>query len=341
MGVDEVTGETLPALTGSSESPVKVSVQWCISLPKEAAASTLISVATNLIAEHILSLTPRGSTLLVNEPFLALQAALRTKATDKNVKTAFTTAELRQNKDDASVFLHPNFPQHVIQATIPSSVAVFVHFSRSAASDAVRDAIIKCLPPTCLRISEEGVLSHEVNVFSKPEAATTLAQMLQQALDDCPQTVPLEIECIHLEKAIQHTGSGEPLAVVDWTASPSVTAKVQPIDSGMLFRAGKTYLFVGMAGELGQSLAEWMIKHGARNVVLTSRAPKVNPRFIEDMGKRYGAVVKAMPWSKPCLSTSHHSSHLRTSSKPSQPACLASVVLSMAPWSWKMSYLPM
>lgn len=294
MGIDEVTGETVLALIGSSESPAKVSTQWCIPLPKKAVASTLISVAINLIAEHILSLTPRGGTLLVNEPFLALQAALRVKATGKNVKTAFTTAELRQNKDDSSVFLHPQFPQHVIQAAIPSSVAVFIHFSGSAASDAVRDAVIKCLPPTCLRINEDGVLGHEVNRFSKPEAATSLAQMLQKALDDRPQMDPREMECIHLENAVNHTGSGEPLAVVDWTASPSVMAKVQPIDSGILFRADKTYLFVGMAGELGQSLAEWMIKHGARNLVLTSRTPNVNPAFVEDMEKRYGAVVKAM-----------------------------------------------
>ena len=294
MGVDEVTGETVLALVGVSESPAKVPAQWCISSPKKAAASTLISVATNLIAEHILSLTPRGSTLLVNEPSLTLQAALRAKATGKNVNTAFTTAELRQDKEDASVFLHPNFPQHVFQATIPSSVALFVHFSHSAASDAVRDAITKCLKSTCLRIGEESVLSHEVNISSKPETAMTLAQMLQKALDDCPQVAPLEIKCIHLENAIHHMGSGEPLAVVDWTASPSVTAKVQPIDSGMLFRADNTYLFMGMAGELGQSLAEWMIKHGARNVVLTSRTPKVNPKFVEDMEKRYGAVVIAM-----------------------------------------------
>ena len=44
-----------------------------------------------------------------------------------------------------------------------------------------------------------------------------------------------EIECIHLENVIHHVGSEEPLAIVDWTASPSVTAKVQPIDSGVLF----------------------------------------------------------------------------------------------------------
>lgn len=294
LGTDEVTGETVLALADSSESPAKVSAQRCIPLPKQPAASTLISVATNLIVEHILSFTPRGSTLLVNEPDLALQTALRDKATGKNVNTAFTTAELRYSEDDTSIFLHPNFPRHVIQAAIPSSVAVFVHFSRSAASDVVRDAIIKCLPPTCLRISEEGVLSHEVKAFPKPEEETTLVQMLQKALDDCPQMARLETECIHLENAIHHTGSAEPLAVVNWTASPSVTAKVQPIDSGMMFRADKTYLFTGMAGELGQSLAEWMIKHGARNVVLTSRTPKVNPRFVEDMEKLYGAAVKAM-----------------------------------------------
>ena len=296
MGIDEVNGETVLALMDSSESPSRVSVHCCIHLPEGAAASTLISVATSLIAENVLSLTPPGSTLLVNEPSLALQAALRSKATGKNVNTVFTTAEFRENenKDDTSVFLHPNFPQDLVQATIPSSVAVFVHFSHNAASDAVKDAIIKCLRPTCLRIGEEAVLSHEVNVSSKPEAATTSAQMLQKALIDCPQVVSHEIKCIHLENAINHTGSGEPLTLVDWTTS-SVTAKVQPIDSGLLFRADKTYLFVGMAGELGQSLAEWMIRHGARNVVLTSRTPKVNPIFFEDMEKRYGAVVKAMP----------------------------------------------
>ena len=295
MGIDEVTGETLLAFVDSSESPSRVSLHACIQLPKSAAASTLISVATNLIAENILSHTPQGSTLLVHEPSLALQAALRSKANGKNVSTTFTTAELRENKDNASVFLHPNFPQHVVQATIPSSVAVYAHFSHSAASDLVNDAIVKCLQPTCLRIGEAAVLSHEVKAFSKPEAATTLAQMLQKALVDCHQVASHEIKCVNLENVIDHKGSGEPLIVVDWTTSSSVTAKVQPIDSGLLFRADKTYLFVGMAGELGQSLAEWMITHGARNVVLTSRTPKVNPIFFEDMKKRYGAVVKAMP----------------------------------------------
>ena len=132
-------------------------------------------------------------------------------------------------------------------------------------------------------------------MLSKPEAETNLAPKLQRALEDCPQLIFDEIKTIPLGSATYHTSGWEPLAVVDWTNSGSVTARVQPIDSGNLFRADKTYLFVGMAGELGQSLAEWMIRHGARNVVLTSRTPKINPRFVEDMEKRYGAAVKVFP----------------------------------------------
>lgn len=294
IGVDEVTGDAILALSGASESPAQVPMQRCIALPEMPAASTLISVAANLMAEYVLSLTPRGTTLLVHEPDRALRTALCPKAQRRDVKVIFTSTKLRHDETGASVFLHPNVPQHIIKATLPSSVAIFFHFSGSAESDAVAEAIIKNLPPACLTISEEALLSHEVYLSPVPDAETTLAPLLQRALDDCSQDAPQDISCIPLQDAIYHKGSGEPLAVVDWTASSSVMAKVQPIDSGMLFRADRTYLFAGMAGELGQSLAEWLIKHGARNVILTSRTPKVCPDFIRDMEKRHGAVVKAM-----------------------------------------------
>jgi acyl transferase domain-containing protein/NAD(P)-dependent dehydrogenase (short-subunit alcohol dehydrogenase family) len=294
-GVDVETGEVVLALSSSCESPANVPAQWCIPLLQTPAASTLVSVAANLIAEHILSFTPEGGTLLVNEPDSALHSALQSKANGKNVNTVFTTAELRPNREGTSVVvLHPSFPQHVIQSMVPASTAVFVHFSRGATSDAVRDAIVKSLPPACLRVSEEAVLSHEVNAFSELEPTMSLAPMLQKAWDHARQVDSHAVECIALGNASRHTAVGEPLAVLDWTATESVTAKVQPIDSGILFRADRTYLFVGMAGELGQSLAGWMIAHGARYVVLTSRTPKVNPRFIEEMEKRYGAVVKGL-----------------------------------------------
>ncbi|KAI2472698.1 hypothetical protein F4781DRAFT_318834 [Annulohypoxylon bovei var. microspora] len=289
-GVDVQTGDVVLALSSSNRSPANIPVHNCIALSETPAASTLVSVAANLIAEQILSLTPKGATLLVNEADSAVQSTLQAKANVKNVRTVFTTATFGQEKNNHSIFLHPHFPQHVIRSLVPASTAVFVHFPRSSRSDAVRDALVNYLPPACVKISEEALLSHEVKSFYE----TNLAQALKKAWDGARASSSSIVESISLENVSEHTATGEPLTVLDWTASSSVTAKVQTVDSGTIFRADRTYLFVGMAGELGQSLARWMIEHGARYVVLTSRTPKVNAKFVEDMEKQHGAIVKGV-----------------------------------------------
>lgn len=324
VGVDVETDKPVLTLSGSGESQALVPTQWCIPLQHPAHGQlsatsiltseltlTLVSAAASLIAEHILSFTPLGGgTLLVNEADLAVKLALQRKARGRNIKTVFTTAQPRRSDNRPvvsalaegaeSVFLHPNFPQHTFQAVVPTSTAVFVHFSRGPRSDAVRDEMVKYLPPACLRIPEEAVLSCEPNANMaelEPTRVELLAQMLRDAWSDAHQVTPNAIlaDLIPLGEATGHKAIGESLAVVDWTVPGAVQAKVLPIDEGILFRADRTYMLVGMAGELGQSLAGWMLAHGARNVVLTSRNPKVNPKFVADMERRHpGAVVKTM-----------------------------------------------
>jgi len=294
VGIDVNTNEQVLALCDSSESPANIPEQLCIPLLETPAPSALILVAANLIADYILSLTPGGATLLVNEPDEALQFALQARASSRNVTTVFTTAELRQDMGNDLLFLHPNLPQYAIRSMIPPSAAVFLHFTRSSTSDTLTDAISKCLPPRCLRLSEEAVIGHKVDALFRPEVIRDLTDKLQKAWNDIRDIDHLLVDCINLENVTNHSTIGEPLQVLDWTATESVIAKVHPIDSGNLFRPDKTYLFVGMAGELGQSLAGWMIVHGARFVVLTSRTPKVNTKFVDDMKTQYGAVVEAM-----------------------------------------------
>ncbi len=89
-----------------------------------------------------------------------------------------------------------------------------------------------------------------------------------------------------------HTGIAQPVSIVDWTADPVVPVKVQPVDSEDLFRPDRTYLLIGLSGEVGQSLCQWMVGHGARYVVLTSRSPKVSKEWIESL-EAFGATIKA------------------------------------------------
>jgi hybrid polyketide synthase/nonribosomal peptide synthetase ACE1 len=298
FGVDIETDKPIIALSGSGESRTLVPEQLCIPLGENGHSATtrLLSTAANLVAEQILSLMSPGSTLLVSESDMAVRLALQNKARGRNVRTVFVTAQ----PDAAdSTFIHPNSPQHVFQSVVPASTAVFVHFSRGPRSDAVRDELFKYLPPACLRLPEEAVLGCEPNASMAqlgPARIDSLAQMLRTAWSDSDGTNPSSLaDSIPLGEAASHKAIGEPLAVVDWTATSGIQAKVQPIDEGVLFRPDRTYMFVGMAGELGQSLAAWMLAHGARHVVLTSRNPKVNPKFVVDMERRYPeAVIKAM-----------------------------------------------
>jgi hybrid polyketide synthase/nonribosomal peptide synthetase ACE1 len=48
-----------------------------------------------------------------------------------------------------------------------------------------------------------------------------------------------------------------------------------------------------MSGQVGQSLCQWMVGHGAKYVVLTSRRPKVHPEFIKSM-EAMTATVKIL-----------------------------------------------
>ncbi|KAB8230052.1 uncharacterized protein BDW43DRAFT_170617 [Aspergillus alliaceus] len=288
-GVDTATNEHVLALTGSSKSLATVPFEWCITVPTAPTPSKIATVTAYLIAEHILSFTSQGSTLLVNEPDALVQSAIQAKASCANVDVVFTTAKLTQTQDGRSVLLHPSFPQRIIQSMV-SHCSVFVHFSRGTTSDEVRDAIVQTLSPACLRVSEEVLLSHEVNAVSSSKDP---GQLLQRCYDGVSLDA-LPVSCIDLSSVPSHKVIREPLAVIDWTSSQSVLAKVQSIDSGPLFKGDRSYLFVGMAGELGQSLAGWIIAHGARFVVLSSRCPKVNPRFVDEMETRYGAVVKVV-----------------------------------------------
>lgn len=302
FGIDADTHEPVVALSGSGESRALVPKQWCIPLGHDGHSDTsrLVSTAASLVAEQILSLTPPGSTLLVNEPDEAVRLALGKKARGRNIKTVFLTAQPNSTTAGSdSIFVHPNFPQHVFQSVVPASTAVFVHFSRGPRSDAVRDELAKHLPPACLRLPEEALLGSEPTAsMAQLEQARidSMAQMLHKAWSDSASTSPSSpASSIPLGEAASHTAIGEPLSVVDWTATSNISARVQPIDQGVLFRPDRTYMFVGMAGELGQSLAGWTLARGARHVVLTSRNPKPNAKFIADMESRYpGAVIKTL-----------------------------------------------
>lgn len=106
-------------------------------------------------------------------------------------------------------------------------------------------------------------------------------------LNSVPDGAPLKVaslgEAVSRAKtralaAAQGCSTGS-LYLANWHAESRVPVSVAPVwNRDDLFRPNRTYWVLGMTGDLGRSLAEFMISRGARHVVLSSRTPKPDDR---------------------------------------------------------------
>ncbi|KAF7557832.1 hypothetical protein G7Z17_g375 [Cylindrodendrum hubeiense] len=89
-------------------------------------------------------------------------------------------------------------------------------------------------------------------------------------------------------------GTLSPATIIDWCVTDEVSLRVNPVNTTGMFSANKTYLLVGLTGDVGMSICEFMTQNGARHIVVTSRNPKVDPVVVRQL-RRQGAEVRAIP----------------------------------------------
>lgn len=81
--------------------------------------------------------------------------------------------------------------------------------------------------------------------------------------------------------------------LINWESEQIIPSRIRSVETDPIFVSDKTYLLVGLAGDLGRSIACFMVERGARHVVLSSRSPKIDQRWINDIygagGERDGA----------------------------------------------------
>ncbi|TQV94383.1 hybrid NRPS/PKS enzyme [Cordyceps javanica] len=295
-GVDESSGKSVLALSSSTESPAFIPSEWCFEVIEyQNIASALIAVAAALIANTILSMVPRSGSLLISEPEPVVAAALRKMASQSRIKVLFITS--RQDdvctRGDADwLYIHPNASSHFIEANLPSSPVAFVHFARNNATNTVNQRIIGFLPAHCLCFTEGSLISNAITTNLPTRSVGQVAARFRYTIEETTFSESGAATVI-LDQVSTKTAPGQPLTVVDWISQPLVTVESQSIGAGIFFRSDKTYWLVGFASGLGQSLCHWMIDHGARHIVISSRTPKVDPIFIKSMANN-GANVQVI-----------------------------------------------
>lgn len=307
VGKDVSTGSRFAALGSTSvESTMQVPAQWTARVPdsltSDAIASCIIASGASLIAQSIIAAAPRFGTLLVHDANDLLIDVLAKESMQEGVRIAFTTSSkelLAANSLHARLFIHDKLPIRQARNVLPSDASCLVNF---AAPDSKSSKLIHRLVGTNMPTFTASSFVHHQPNFSPSANINELSAHLtntwqavlkkQRVASSATQKRDKE-SIIPLADVAGALATDTSLRVVDWTTASSVKALVRPIDHGDIFRANATYLLVGLTGDLGQSLCTWMVDHGARHIVLSSRRPKVNPKFIAELAAK-GAHINVI-----------------------------------------------
>lgn len=296
IGQDAASQGRKLALSAENASLISAPAFWCwdipSALPKKDEPAYLKDVAAALLAMYFVNQTRVGTTLLVHEPDAisrTLRSAVSTMASLQGIDTRFTTCDPSLEHDQRMLFIHPRSATRTISQILPGDVSVTA--SVSPDSHGVFSRLDSLLPKEAARHGVDSL--YQTSAFVKGNADIQSAtSSLVAACRFAFQASGLRqsVVAIKAEALPEHTVEG--FEVVDWT-SPQILARVQPASSQIALSPNKTYLLVGMTGDLGRSVCRWMVTRGARNVVLTSRSPNIDPAWFDEMSS-LGARVLAM-----------------------------------------------
>ncbi|KAL8833493.1 MAG: hypothetical protein Q9170_004238 [Blastenia crenularia] len=304
VGKDETTNDTHLVLS-TTNSNVRIPVASVVTGAKNAGQSTdglLVAVASELLAASFLAPVPSTSNILVHcsgkDRFLA--AAVERRASAKGIVSTFTyDAERNDDVQDPSwIKLNVRSPKHVLRRMLPTNPTHFLDlasYSRTNPS-ALSLSIAQILPSVHKRTGLSDLSRHESSLpesYSRETLEGRLRDAVSNASVMATSTGQEQVQdlVVPLDQIQDPAVPKDEKTVVHWALDGDVTVDVRPLDARRLFSLDKTYLLVGLTGDLGRSMCEWMVSNGAGCVCLTSRNPKISEDWLESFGGT-SSVVK-------------------------------------------------
>ncbi|OJJ99624.1 hypothetical protein ASPACDRAFT_43247 [Aspergillus aculeatus ATCC 16872] len=291
FGRCNASNRTLFALVPRLASQVVVGKELCIihgEKNREATPADLMLMrylAMNLIIQGRL-----GDSVAKNSAIVAFAAdsisrtILSRWAQARGDKISWATNT--ESADSSDIVIHCRANDRELRASFPVRPAVVLDFSISPQHDSPArrlSSMYDCRLVEMQRTRGAGActLPHDSGVIALQRAYE------QVHVDWTGDVTPSSENLVNIAELPQTLAS--PYALIDWRAQ-SVVAQLDPADAQPLFHADRAYLLIGLTGGLGLSLCEWMARRGARHLVITSRNPKVDERWIRSL-RREGAVV--------------------------------------------------
>ncbi|KAK4240422.1 putative pks-nrps protein [Achaetomium macrosporum] len=243
-------------------------------------AELLAAVSRQVITAAILSTLDchPGLSVVVHGADEGLAKAMTQRMENENRRQDlhFSSSRSLDALPEGWLSLHPSKTANSIGLTLPKVSGLFIDLSDDT-------SVASRLPPTWA--------VHRYDRFASAPATEQLDDAFAHAM--MAETIEKqELNVIPVEEFAASPGvlAAAYPAAVDWTNAYQLPVEMKPLDVGRLVRPDKTYLMVGMTSELGLSLCRYLVVHGARHLVLTSRNPRISQDWLDEMA-RYGATI--------------------------------------------------
>ena len=225
---------------------------------------------------------------MVHEPTPMLAAVLSRYATAGGKSVVYTS---RSRQEDTSIrHIHNLLSTREITERLPKGPSLLINLTEVSS---VFPSIPHDYRHEGLRsILQKGILLPNLLLSQVSSVPDILSVAVTESKDGAYTTEGLEV----ISPAdVRSRDPNHLRAVVDWTCTSIVSVTIDPIDTLIQFDTDKTYWLCGLSGSLGVSLCQWMIRRGARYIVLSSRRPQVSDEWLQSM-KELGATVRVIPW---------------------------------------------
>ncbi|KAK2873742.1 putative PKS/NRPS-like protein biosynthetic cluster [Arthroderma sp. PD_2] len=291
------TDDSILALSETNTSVVNVPEAWIAPCrtPPGLESEFVHAAMAALAAESILAVSPAKGKILIYEPDQQISCCLQKQAQHEGKEVVAIAHELK-GAGLPSICLHPRSYTDTICERLPSDVSIFVDLSDDSSQAPFVHRVIESLPSTCEIIDRSSIFHNRSAISSDTSTInpSLVAAVLNATTSLESGYIPGSLSVLPLSRAAGVLSSKIQPHVIDWSAEPDVTVQLETASSIATFKKDRTYFLVGLTGDLGQSLCEWMIRQGARHIVISSRNPKVSQRWI-DMQNQRGANVKICP----------------------------------------------
>ncbi|KID61511.1 Highly reducing polyketide synthase aurA [Metarhizium brunneum] len=296
LGTHEVSNARFVAFATKNASRISSPSAWCWELPNHIAESQepqfLKIVASAVMARNIIEQAETNTGLLVHEASDYLKRAILTAAVAKGVQPHFSTSVAAVAESSSSIlFFHDASSSRTLSRLLPTNLSVIANFSNT--SNGVFSKVESLLSEDVQR-HHNGTLCRLSPLPSKGlnvAAVSETFKMARVVAGDVMLELAKHFESsektnvIDVEQVPRRGLRASEVEIIDWAQASELPVRVSSASSQVRLSGSKTYLLVGMSGDLGQSVCHWMITRGARNIVLASRNPKVDPQWIDEMSK--------------------------------------------------------